>query len=105
MLGLIVLASPVFRSLLKPKLILGVPYEMGLGILLGSLYAVMIVGVWVIPAILIGVLALRMTIAMDPFALKLYKRYAREGDIYQPCLTPYPRLGGRTGATGERKSC
>ena len=98
-------ASPVFRSLLKPKLIFGLPYEMGLGILLLTLYSVMIVGFWVTPAILLGVLALRMTIELDPFALRLYKRYAHEGDVYLPHVLPGNWRSTRSASTGRGIPC
>mgnify|MGYP000873921114 CR=1 FL=1 len=102
---LLKMSAPVYRSLLEPKLIFGVPYELGMLILLVSLYLVMLLGYLILPPIVVGVIGLRLTISLDPFSLKLYKQYRMEGDVYLPVLSTSLRQGQRTASTGKGMLC
>lgn len=99
------MSAPVYRSLLEPKLFFGLPYELGLGILILAMYSVLLLGAWIAPPLVVCVIALRFTISIDPFALKLYRHYRSEGDVYVPMIAKSLQQGHRSAPTGKGMLC
>lgn len=90
--------TPFYRSLIEPRLTLGVDNNL-LGLIgIGSVgLLIAFRSWWPLVAGIAALVVMRSIFSADPLYLSVYARYCSEGDHYEPWTTASGRSGRRRG--------
>jgi len=100
--------SPTYQALNRPKTIKGVDYQIVISLLLigvglGLFSTAFLWFLFGYPVLIIVFIILKEANKKEPLLLNIYKRYMRQGDVYEPWPVLNPKRGFRPIGFGQTK--